>query len=234
MPTSARNAICIAAALLPFGVILAAAPQPSPGGEQDEELEEVIVSGTAKIVRSPRALRSWLKRLVGQHSYGGYVELGGEGVPQERRLVSGAGNCIPLDEIAVHCEIRIRWPDVKAADGAGLPGGVSALAPAIILYGLDPTNQGIRSLLVDSLGMAHGGLGELRGNTLTTSTPCVDLPGKCSRVSRVVAQPDGKIRMEIDIELESTRVARHVFDLERVAHTRVDDSEQSQPGGARR
>lgn len=89
-------------------------------------------------------------------------------------------------------------------------------------------------MLVDNLGMAHGGLGEMRGNTLTTTTPCVDLPGKCRRVSRVTAQPDGKaVRMEIDIERDSIRVAHQVFDLQRLAEVPVHDKPPGQPEDAR-
>jgi hypothetical protein len=197
---------------------------------QDEELEEIVVSA-AKVVRSRRAMLSWLQRLVGHYSYEGYVELGGEGAAYGRETAIGAGKCVPLDEVAVLCETRVQWPEIVAADEANLSAGVSALSPAITLYGYDDSILAIRSLQVDSRGMANGGPGELRGNTLTTSTPCVDLPGDCKRVSRVSAQPDGKmIRMEIEIVREAGRVAHYVFQARRVAEVPKSGKGNGQSG----
>lgn len=223
----------IAVTLLLSGVMQAAELQSGYGDQQDEELEEVVVLG-AKIVRSRQAILNWLKRLVGHHSYEGYVDLGGEGASHGRRTVSGAGKCVPLGEIAVLCESQVLWPDITAEDGSDLPGGVSTLSPAVILYGFDWKIAGIRSLQVDSRGMANGGPGELRGNTLTTTTACVDLPGNCTRVSRVSAQPDGKmIRIEVEIVRDANRVAHYVFQARSVAEVQVRGKGTGQTGRVR-
>lgn len=199
-----------------FVSLVPAAQQSLQANAQDDELDEVVVSA-AKKIKSQQAMLSWLQRLIGHYSYEGYIELSGEGAPQGRHPASGAGKCVPFAD-AVLCTMQVRWPDIKADDGTALIGGTSNLSPAMVLYGFDWNVLGIRSQLVDNQGMAHGGLGELRGNTLITSTGCVDLPGDCKRVSRVDAQPDGKmIQMEIDIERDAVRVSHQVFQLRRVA-----------------
>ena len=220
MSTAIRPVLWVSAvALLHADSMWAAAPQKQ---QARDDLDEVVVSG-ARIVLDQPSLREWVKRLVGKYAFEGFVELGGEGAPPDRRVASGGGRCIAYGGVpAVQCLIRVQWPDIKAEDGTDLPGGVSALSPAMITYGLDKGNKGIRSLLVDNAGMANGGLGELRGNTLTTTTPCVDLPGDCKRISRVSAQPGGKlIRMQIDIVQEATRIVHYEFQLYRVAEAKA-------------
>jgi hypothetical protein len=89
----------------------------------------------------------------------------------------------------------------------------------LILYGIDMNYLGIRSQMVDNLGTANGGLGYLYGNTLVTSTACVDLPGDCKRIFRVNAQPDGKkINIDIEIQRDLTLIAHYVFELRRVGN----------------
>jgi hypothetical protein len=86
----------------------------------------------------------------------------------------------------------------------------------MIVYALDLNYLGIQFLHVDSRGMADSGLGYLTGDTLTTTTDCVDLSGDCKRISRIEARPDGKrIQMQIDIEQDGTRLVRYTFVLRR-------------------
>lgn len=183
----------------------------------EEELEEVVVSA-AKRVRSPKAMLAWLGRLVGEHSYEGHMEFGGAGVPQGRQRASGAGKCIPLGEGAVLCEIHVWSPIIEGKDGNALPDGVPLLSPAAVVYAYDPAIQDLRSLQVDSRGVANGGRGELRGDTLTTTTACVNTPGNCLHTSRVRARADGMAtRIEIEIVRDFERVAHYVFESQKVA-----------------
>ncbi len=106
---------------------------------------------------------------------------------------------------------------MHGSNGEDLPGGVSTLTPAMAIYAVDLNYLGIQSLHVDSRGMADSGLGYLDGNTLTTTTACVDLPGDCKRISRIEARPDGKlIQMQTDIEQDEKRVIRYSFVLRRL------------------
>jgi hypothetical protein len=118
--------------------------------------------------------------------------------------------------------LHVHWQDIRAEDGTDLPGGISSLTPAMILYGIDVNYMGIHSQQVDSLGTANGGLGYLHGNTLIVTTDCVDLPGDCKRNFRVSAPPDGEeIQFEVEIVRDANRIAHHVFLLRRLAESQL-------------
>ena len=199
-------------ALLPIAGLAANAPE--------QELDEVLVRGARiRPDRDPQAIVDWLKRLVGQYRYSGYVDMRIEGAPKGRMAVQGVSECIPFGLApSVQCTVNVVWPEVKGDNGEEVAGGVSNLHPAMIMYGLDPDHLGIHYLQVDSKGMANAALGYLVGDTLTTTTPCVDIPGHCERATRIDAQPDGKIvHMQIDINDEFNRVVRFNFVLTRTS-----------------
>jgi hypothetical protein len=209
--------------LLPV-VVMSAAPTPTPTptrpnrGAPDQELDEVLVTGQrarVKRVRDPKGLAAWLNRLRGDFTYEGEVELGGEDAPGDRQAASGVGRCSAYGP-AVNCMVQVTWTEMRGSNGEDLPGGVSTLTPAVSIYAVDLNFLAIQSLQVDSRGRADSGLGYLAGDTLTTITPCVELPGDCRRISRIEAQSDGKlIRMQIDIEQDEQRVVRYSFVLRR-------------------
>jgi hypothetical protein len=228
--TSTRNSWLVAPALWLLGAVnpgygMEDPPQlpgdaPDGNGRQDEELDEVLVSG-ARRVRSEQGLAAWLNRLIGQFSYEGFVELESDGAPRGRQPVNGASKCVAFGP-AVHCVVQAVWPEVRGSNGEALPGGVSTLAPAMIMYGADVNFMAIHSQQVDNRGVADSGLGYLQGNVLTTITECMDFPGECRRTSRVNARPDGKlIRMQIDIEQDSKRMVRYSFVLRRLPQAEV-------------
>jgi hypothetical protein len=99
-----------------------------------------------------------------------------------------------------------------------LLGGVSALDPANILYGFEPDRIGIRYMLVDNKGIAEGALGYLLDEeTLVSRTKCVNMPGNCERVARIIASPDLKqVEMRIDLEVELKRTVSFSFVMHRV------------------
>ncbi len=209
----------LALAWLPATAIAAAANAPDKADAPDQELGEVLVTGkkskSTKRIRNPVSLTAWLNRLRGQFIYEGTVEVGSEGAPRRRRVATGASRCDAFGP-SVNCVVQVTWQEMHGSDGEDLPGGVSTLAPAMVIYALDMNYLAIQSLHVDSRGMADSGLGYLAGDTLTTTTDCVDLPGDCKRISRIEAQPDGKlIRMQTDIEQDEKRVVRYTFVLRR-------------------
>jgi hypothetical protein len=191
-----------------------AAESGSPA-QQDLELGEVLVRGKRiKPSKDAQAIIDWLRRLVGQFRYLGYVELhDASGAPIGRRNVSGVGDCVAFGLApGVQCTIKVRWPETRGDDGEAIPGGVPTLNPAMVLYGLDPDDLGIHYLQVDRNGLADGGLGHLFGDTLTNEGACVAGPDDCTRTTRITAQPDGQlVQMQTDIVQDGQLRARYLF-----------------------
>jgi hypothetical protein len=215
-------AVCAALVLAIPAAILSTAAQsasrsarPAASAQKDLELGEVVVSGKrTKPVRNPQVIIDWLRRLVGQFRYQGYVELhGSDGAPLGREDVAGKGECLAFGLApGVQCTIKVEWPEVEGDDGQAVPGGISSLNPAMILYGLDPDKLGIHFLQVDNKGVADGGVGLLTGDTLTNSDQCVGVAGDCRRTTRITARPDGKlVQMQTDIVQDGQLVARYLF-----------------------
>jgi hypothetical protein len=218
---AAVTALLLATIALP-AIAAAPAPQGTSTDETVQELSEVIVSGE-KPTRKVAELIPWLRRLLGQYTYEGYVDLGGKGDPDDRQPVRGVGLCIGFGVApGVQCELNVRWREVKGADGGEVLGGVSTFAPAMILYGLEPDEIGIRYLQVDSRGLAEGATGLVIGNTATFRAPCVDIPAGCQRVTRITAEPESKlVEMQIDTEINYELAMRYRFQMRRVAEVQV-------------
>jgi len=184
---------------------------------QPAEIGEVLVTGE-KPTREVADLIPWLRRLLGQYTYEGQVDLGGKGKAEDRRSVRGVGLCIGFGVApGVQCEINVRWPTVRGPDGSDVLGGVSTFDPAMILYGLEPDEIGIRYLQVDNRGLAEGATGFVVGDTATFKTACVDIPEGCQRTTRITAKADSDIiDMQIDTELDFQLAARFNFQMRRV------------------
>jgi hypothetical protein len=184
-------------------------------GRRDQELSEVLVQGQrTKPVRDPQAIIDWMRRLVGQFRYIGYVELHDpNGKTRGQQPVSGKGDCVAFGLApGVQCTITVSWPEGHGDNGQEILGGVSTLEPAMVLYGLDPDELAVHYLLVDNKGVADGGLGFIKGDTMTTADPCVGIPGDCTRTTKITAQRDGKlVQMQIDIEREGNLAVRYLF-----------------------
>lgn len=216
--------------LLAAGAAFAASPAsreaPQSAAPADlDELREVIVSGE-KPVAKVADLIPWIRRLLGQYNFEGYVDLGGKGDPQDRRNARGVGLCVGFGVApGVQCEINVRWPESRGPDGEEIPGGVSPLAPAMILYGVEPDDVGIRYLQVDNRGLAEGGTADIIGDTAAFTTPCVDIPQGCQRITRITARPDSKvIEMQVDTLVDDALVLRYRFQLTRVAEVQAAGS----------
>jgi hypothetical protein len=220
MSNAMRTALAFAV-LLP-GAALGAGParreSPPAAQEKLEELNEVLVSGE-KPTRKVGDLIPWIRRLLGEYAFEGHVDLGGKGDPDDRRQVLGIGTCVGFGVApGVQCEINVRWRATTESVGEEVPGRVSALAPAMIIYGVEPDDLGIRYLQVDSRGLAEGATGFVIGDTATFRAPCVDIPEGCLRITRITAPPDSKlIEMQVDTEVNAELVLRYHFALTRVA-----------------
>lgn len=219
--------LLVAASTLPAIALTASPADPGTRAqqtEQIEELSEVTVSGE-KPTRKVADLIPWLRRLLGQYVYEGYVDLGGKGEPEDRQPVKGSGYCIGFGVApGVQCEIHVSWPEVRGADGGEVMGGVSTFTPAMILYGLEPDEIGIRYLQVDSKGLAEGGTGLVTGDTAAFRTPCADIPMGCQRVVRITAKSESQtIDMQIDTELDYQLATRYRFQMTRIAKLQSDN-----------
>lgn len=215
----------LAAALLASGSAHAADPARGPAAVSeerrlpDEELDEALIEGRNKPVRDAQKVIDWLARLVGQFTFEGQVDLQGKSNPEDRRDVQGSGVCIGFGPApAVHCELKVRWPEARGAAGEEIPGGTSNLDPAMLLFGFEPDRIGIRYMLVDSKGIAEGAMGLLiTGDTLESRAPCVNIPAPCQRTTRITARPDLQtIRMQIDIERDGVKALGYSFVMQRL------------------
>ena len=203
------------AAEAPASQPAAGSSQPESAARRDQELGEVLVLGKrTKPVRNPQVIIDWMRRLVGQFRYVGFVELRSpNGAPLGQQAVSGKGDCVAFGLApGVQCTIKVSWPEARGDNGQQILGGVSSLEPAMVLYGLDPDELAVHFLMVDNKGVADGGLGYLLGDVMTAKDPCVGIPGDCTRTTRITAPPDGKlVEMRIDIEREGQLAVRYLF-----------------------
>ncbi len=224
------------ALLIPAMVIGAGAsaarrpPPPQKNGQPDgnptgsvEELDTVVVVGE-KPVEDNSVLIAWMRRLVGQFSIDGYVAPVGGTNAAARHKIHGQGLCAGFNPTpAVHCEVHLQLPADILKDG--MPVDLSPLSAAMILYGLEMGAPRIRYMLVDRNGIADPQLGALSGDTLTSRTPCVDVPSGCQKITRITAQPDGSlVDMQVQVEVNSSRVMTYGLSMSRVSALPVSPS----------
>lgn len=232
--------ISIAAALLLPVAMHAAAPaatQPTaqpqaappkvntkPGAKPtDDQLNEVTISAE-KPTRKVADLIPFLRRILGQYTVDGKVDLGGQGKPEERWSVYGSTNCVGFGIApGVQCELNIKWPPIPGPNAEDVMSGVMAMTPAMILYGLEPDELGIRYLQVNSKGLAEGATGYMLNDTVTFKTPCVNTTPACQRITRITARSDSKVvDMQIDTEVDYKLAARFTFKLRRTANPQAE------------
>jgi hypothetical protein len=226
-----RAATVLGLALIPAISPAASSASPVAGAstERVEELSEVIVTGE-KPVNSVKDLIPWIRRLLGRYTLQGYVDVGGKGDPADRRTVRGIGLCVGFGVApGVQCEMHVVGPQSAADAGQSVPESVAALAPAMILYGVEPDDLGIRYLQVDNRGLAEGATGDVIGNTATFRTRCADVAEGCERVTRITAVSESKVvDVQVDTEIHSQLAARLRFQMTRVGEV------QAPPAGAGR
>jgi hypothetical protein len=182
----------------------------------------------------PVEMDAWLRRLVGRFRFEGVIHVLGT----EDRSIKGVGDCVSIGAgPGVQCVLNVSWLDIYIVNFGGdnldspgggvstVPGAVSYLNPAMILFGLDPGKAAINHLLVDNKGLPEGGLGTNTGNRATFRTRCVNQPGVvggCERILRIEAAADARILyIWIDVEMGpkgiDPPVSSIVLSLRRVA-----------------
>lgn len=173
-------------------------------------------------------LDTWLRRLTGRFRYDGVrEELAGVWVERDsaapfyrRETVKGLGDCRAVGTgPGVHCVLNVTW------------GPTSTLAPAMIQYGIDPDNLGVRYLQVNNRGIAEEALGFLRGNRATFKTECVNVPAipKCRLLIHIDAAEGKPIQLRITPEFDYqlggwTANGTVVVSLHRVTETQEDEA----------
>ncbi len=187
----------------------------------------------------------WLRRLVGTYRFDGMIANHDVGV-------KGKADCVAIGTgPGVQCVLNVTWQDIwmmdlQSARMVTVPGGVSYLDPAMVLFGLDPGKQGINYLLVDNKGLPEGGVGRNSSDRAVFKTPCVDAPGlfdsmatrnfgepyrTCDRIIRIEAKPDARIvYMWIDFEINEIASTSFLLSLRREQESSfVPDSPSDRP-----
>lgn len=229
------------------GASWAAAPASSASQQvrqerEQEQLDEVTVEGRRERQRKPQQSFEWLARLVGEFTIQGHVQADPEGLSGESSEVSGHALCVGFGLApGVLCELQVRWAEVTGADGEPLPGGISTLDPAVMLFGFnlgahsdpmyggpynaaaDPESYTIAHILIDSQGVAEAGSGFRAGtDTMTSRAPCVAIPANCERMVRIIAPDDlATVEMRIDLAIAGEVAMRHDFILNRVVDSKA-------------
>jgi hypothetical protein len=216
-------AFAAAAATAPPAATAPAPTKPPEPGKSVDQLNDVVVSGE-KPTRQPSVLIDWIRRLPGQYTIDGKVDLGGKGNPNERWSAYGTGSCVAFGVApGVTCEINVRWPPMPGPNGPEVMSAVSDLAPAMIAYAMEPDDLGIRYMMVNSKGLAEGTTGYIIGDTATFKTPCVNAPPSCQRVIRITVESGNPlVEMQVDTELNTQLAGRFNFKFRRVAQLQAE------------
>jgi hypothetical protein len=191
--------------------------------KEAEELSEVNITAE-KPTRKVGDLIPFLRRILGQYTIDGKVDLGGQGKPEDRWTAVGTGNCVGFGVApGVQCELNVKWPQIPGPNGEAVMSGIFGMEPMMILYGLEPDELGIRYLQVNNKGLAEGATGYMVDDTVTFKTPCVNTEPGCQRVTRVTARSDNKVvDFQIDTEIDYKVAARFNFKLRRVANPQAE------------
>lgn len=218
-------------ALAASGLVMAAdaraAQAPTSQVQPVQELDEVIVEGRRVRERRPSFREyqqpfNFLARLVGQFDIEGNVDLRGQGNPEDLRKATGRAHCVGFGSApGVQCELNVRWPETRGAGGEEIPGGVSTLDPAVLLFGFEPALAGVSHVFLDNRGVADTAVGEMTSpNTMFSRSKCVGIPGNCERRVRITAEPDlSAIRMDIDLAFDQQESVSFAFVMQRVPDT---------------
>lgn len=233
------NCLMALALLLP-GTAFAAEPKSQ---DRDQQLSEVLVEGDRSKPKKPTFEEyqepfNFLARLAGQFYVEGSVDLHAQGRSEDQRAVSGRAECVGFGMgPGVQCELRIRWPGTTGPNNEEIPGGLSTLNPAVMLFGFesadatlrpagvglrsqpeDPRQPGISYILIDSKGIAERAVGEMATpNILRSRSKCTGIRGDCQRVALITARPDLKtVDINIDLVIDGEKAVSFFFELHRL------------------
>lgn len=231
----------------PFAAL--AADEPSEQWRLDEELGEILVEAErarpkAHSWKEYQEPFNWLARMVGTFVIDGNVDLRAQGNEEDLRKVSGRAECVGFGVApGVQCELKIRWPETSGPDGKAIPGGVSSLTHAVMLFGSElpdpnsrsiqinlpgrtqadqaPATPGVAWILVDNRGVADNAVGRMvSADTMQSRSRCLDIPGDCERVVRITAWPDMRlVEFRIELVIDARKAVNFTFVMHRVPGT---------------
>lgn len=232
-----RPGMLLALVLVAPGPVMAAAAASSssaapaivadPPAQRLDELDEVVVEGR----RRRDVPRSWndyqepfnfLARLVGQFTITGLVDLHAQGRSEDLRKVAGRANCLGFGSApGVQCDLTVRWPQSPGPGGEEIPGGISTLDPAVLLFGFEPDAPGVSFVSLDNRGIMDTAVGRMISpNTMLARSKCVAMPGNCERTARITVEPGFNIiRLNIDLAIDQQKSASFEFVLNRAPET---------------
>jgi hypothetical protein len=233
--TTVFRSLALTLALMLCGPVLAAGltcakPADSSEVSRTDEPEEAVSLKDHTL--SGKDMQAWLRQLVGQFTYQGYVDLCGKGNPADQRPVTGRADCIAAGLTPnVHCLVNVSWPAATKVDGSRLLGGVSNLSPAEFVFSIEiprplmfrgkaANGWGLVFLQLDNRGNAQWASGVLVGDTFIATEPCTDMPGDCRRKTKITVRPDSNISMVVDTHIDRKRVLRQAFQLQRKPNAR--------------
>jgi hypothetical protein len=154
-------------------------------------------ANAAKRLATLNEMDAWLRRLVGQYRYDGVaVQTAGKNAGHILDSVEGRGVCVGFGV----------GPGASCMINAGL----FPLNPAMLLYGIDPDELGIRYLQADDKGIVQSSLGFLKADTVTFKRPCMNWQAAnptCEQIIRFRATPRRTLEMWIDVVFD------HNYDL---------------------
>lgn len=219
-PAPARPAAPVAPKSANTSAIIPRSERPT---REEQELSEVTISAE-KPTRKVADLIPFLRRILGQYTIDGKVDLGGQGKPEDRWTAVGTGNCVGFGVApGVQCELNVKWPQIPGPNGEAVMSGIFGMEPMMILYGLEPDELGIRYLQVNNKGLAEGATGYMIDDTVTFKTPCVNTEPGCQRVTKITARSESKVvDFQIDTEINYQVAARFTFKLRRVANPQAE------------
>jgi hypothetical protein len=219
------------AALLSSSDSLAQARRPQTSAQKkiDGAVQTVDAAARAKKLAE---LEMWLQRLVGHFRIEGTTKLfyGTSTICPEggfcymHRNSTGAGDCVRVAAgHGIHCVIKTAWPRFIPRPPEFAPSEVNWPGPfldnAVVLFGIDPENMGIRFLLVDAKSIAYEAFGPLTGDSVTFRSGCGKDPAskRCKRIFSIRATSDGT-RLEMGLEVRSAIFTRagYLFSLHRL------------------
>lgn len=162
-------------------------------------------------------IEGWMPRLVGTFRIEGIVESPGESAVSGSEAIGGKADCLPIQTQSVAPGRTSAVECFLEMTRAQSSGDTSTPHSAVILYGYDLAEIGVRFTQVDDDGVAESGTAKLFDDTLISTSPCARTKEKCIRSVRITAAADFKsVKMTMATEVDGKRTGGHQITLHRV------------------
>ena len=145
---------------------------------------------------------------------------------------TGVASCGVIGEGAgVHCMINVKWRQTKVVMPPSLPMTMPipdlvkiwpgrSLAPATVLYGIDPDKLEVRYLLIDGRSIAESATGVLQDDTVTFKVACVDASFPlCSQKLQIRASPREPVQAHLEIRRSNVLMGEYSLVMSREAES---------------